>query len=65
MKISFNELLTVTFTLFAVIDILGSVPLLVSLKAKLGGINSLKATLISGESELIEKSYFLLKIIKI
>jgi multiple antibiotic resistance protein len=43
-----NELLTVTFTLFAVIDILGSVPLLVSLKAKLGGINSLKATLISG-----------------
>jgi len=44
----FNELLTVTFTLFAVIDILGSVPLLVSLKAKLGGINSLKATLISG-----------------
>ena len=44
----FNEILTVTFTLFAVIDILGSVPLLVSLKAKLGGINSLKATLISG-----------------
>ena len=48
MKINFNELLTVTFTLFAVIDILGSIPLLVSLKAKLGGINSLKATLISG-----------------
>ncbi|MES1224578.1 MAG: MarC family protein [Bacteroidota bacterium] len=48
MKISFNELLTVTFTLFAVIDILGSVPLLVSLKAKLGGINAAKATLISG-----------------
>jgi multiple antibiotic resistance protein len=48
MKISFNELLTVSFTLFAVIDILGSVPLLVSLKAKLGGINALKATLISG-----------------
>jgi multiple antibiotic resistance protein len=43
-----NELLTITFTLFAVIDIIGSVPLLVSLKAKLGGISSLKATLISG-----------------
>ncbi|MBS1946658.1 MAG: MarC family protein [Bacteroidetes bacterium] len=43
-----NELITVTFTLFAVIDILGSVPLLVSLKAKLGGINAWKATLISG-----------------
>ena len=48
MHINLNELLTVTFTLFAVIDILGSVPLLVSLKAKLGGINAWKATLISG-----------------
>ncbi len=43
-----NELLTITFTLFAVIDIIGSVPLLVSLKVQLGGISSLKATLISG-----------------
>jgi multiple antibiotic resistance protein len=48
MKIALNELLTVTFTLFAVIDILGSVPLLVSLKSKLGGIHAMKATLISG-----------------
>jgi len=44
----FNELLTVTFTLFAVIDILGSIPLLLSLKKKMGGIPELKATLISG-----------------
>jgi multiple antibiotic resistance protein len=44
----FKELLTVTFTLFAVIDIVGSVPMLISLKEKLGGINSLRATLISG-----------------
>jgi len=43
-----KELLTVTFTLFAVIDIVGSVPMLISLKEKLGGINSLRATLISG-----------------
>ncbi|MBX9781840.1 MAG: MarC family protein [Chitinophagaceae bacterium] len=43
-----KELLTVSFTLFAVIDIIGSVPMLISLKEKLGGINSLKATLISG-----------------
>lgn len=43
-----KELLTVTFTLFAVIDIVGSVPMLISLKEKLGGINSGKATLISG-----------------
>jgi multiple antibiotic resistance protein len=44
----FKELLTVTFTLFAVIDIVGSVPMLISLKEKLGGINPGRATLISG-----------------
>ncbi|MBS4064677.1 MAG: MarC family protein [Chitinophagaceae bacterium] len=43
-----KELLTVTFTLFAVIDIIGSVPMLISLKEKLGGINAGRATLISG-----------------
>lgn len=43
-----NELLTVTFTLFAVIDIIGSIPILISLKEKMGGINELRATLISG-----------------
>ena len=48
MTINPNELLTVTFTLFAVIDIVGSIPLLLSLKKKLGGISELKATLISG-----------------
>ncbi|HTS43456.1 MAG TPA: MarC family protein [Puia sp.] len=48
MHINFNELLTVTFTLFAVIDIVGSIPLLLSLKKKLGGMPELKATLISG-----------------
>ncbi|MCU0336020.1 MAG: MarC family protein [Chitinophagaceae bacterium] len=44
----FNEILTIAFTLFAVIDIVGSVPLLISLKHKMGGINEAKATLISG-----------------
>lgn len=48
MNISFNELITVCFTLFAVIDIVGSVPLLISLKEKMGGIRSVQATLISG-----------------
>jgi multiple antibiotic resistance protein len=48
MDINFNNLLTVTFTLFAVIDIVGSVPILISLKQKMGGINELRATLISG-----------------
>jgi multiple antibiotic resistance protein len=48
MHVYFNELLTVTFTLFAVIDIIGSVPILISLKEKMGGMNELRSTLISG-----------------
>ncbi|HEX5025904.1 MAG TPA: MarC family protein [Agriterribacter sp.] len=44
----FNEFITVVFTLFAVIDIIGSVPIFISLKQKLGGINESRATLISG-----------------
>jgi multiple antibiotic resistance protein len=48
MNWNFQELLTLTFTLFAVVDIIGSVPMLISLKEKMGGINSGKATLISG-----------------
>ena len=43
-----KELLTVTFTLFAVIDVVGAVPVLISLKNKLGGINEFKVTLVSG-----------------
>ncbi len=48
MKIDLKDLLTVTFTLFAIIDIIGSIPILISLKTKMGGMNELKATLISG-----------------
>jgi multiple antibiotic resistance protein len=48
MQPGFNEFLTVTFTLFAVIDIVGSIPLLLSLKKQMGGIQEMKATLISG-----------------
>lgn len=48
MQINFSELFTVTFTLFAVIDIVGSVPILISLKQKMGGINEFRATVISG-----------------
>lgn len=45
---SLDEFLTVTFTLFAIIDIIGSIPLLISLKEKMGGIREGRATLISG-----------------
>ncbi len=48
LSLSLNHLVTVTFTLFAVIDIIGSVPILISLKQKIGGINEFRATLISG-----------------
>jgi multiple antibiotic resistance protein len=48
MALNFNELLTITFTLFAVIDVIGSIPLLISFKVKMGGIKELNATLISG-----------------
>lgn len=48
MDFRIDELLTVTFTLFAVIDIVGSVPLLISLKDKMGGIRTLQATIVSG-----------------
>ena len=46
---SYKELLSVTFTLFAVIDVVGSVPVLASLRGKMGGqIKSTQATLVSG-----------------
>ncbi|MCA6448542.1 MAG: MarC family protein, partial [Chitinophagaceae bacterium] len=48
MGIDFDQLLTVTFTLFAVIDIVGSVPIIISIKEKMGGLRSFQATLISG-----------------
>ncbi len=43
-----DDLITITFTLFAIIDIVGSIPLLISMKQKMGGIDEAKATLVSG-----------------
>jgi multiple antibiotic resistance protein len=43
-----KDLLTVSFTLFAIIDIVGSIPILIALKGKMGGIREARATLISG-----------------
>ncbi len=45
---SLNQLLTVSFTLFAVIDIIGSIPLLIAMKDKMGSIREFKVTIISG-----------------
>lgn len=48
MEFDIKELLTLSFTLFAVIDIIGSIPMLISIKEKMGGLSSWKATWISG-----------------
>jgi multiple antibiotic resistance protein len=45
---SFDQIFTISFTLFAVIDILGSIPILLSLREKIGEISAAKATLASG-----------------
>jgi multiple antibiotic resistance protein len=48
MDFQLNHYLTVTFTLFAVIDIIGTIPVLISMKNKLGGIREGMVTIISG-----------------
>ena len=48
-QIAIKEILTVSFTLFAVIDMVGNIPVLASLRLKMGGeIRSTQATLASG-----------------
>lgn len=48
MYFNLEQFITLTFTLFAVIDVVGSVPMLISIKQKTGNISSWKVTLISG-----------------
>ena len=48
-RLAIKEILTITFTLFAVIDMVGNIPVLASLRTKMGGeIRSTQATLASG-----------------
>ena len=47
-KLDVSQIVTVTFTLFAVIDVLGSLPVIIGIKKKVGDINALQATLVSG-----------------
>ena len=47
-EISIQQILTCTFALFAVIDVLGSIPVLISLKNKMGSISAIRATSVSG-----------------
>ncbi len=50
---SFKESLTCFMVLFAVIDILGSVPIIVSLRKQFGQIDSEKAAIVSGSLMII------------
>lgn len=43
-----QEILSVTLILFSVIDIVGSIPIVIDLRKKEGHIESLKATTVSG-----------------
>jgi len=46
--INLSDLLTISVTLFAVIDILGNIPLIITLRQKTGEINAFKVTWVSG-----------------
>ena len=48
MNFSFKEILSVTLILFSVIDIVGSVPIIIDLRKKAGTIHSGKATFVAG-----------------
>ncbi len=47
LHLDFNEILTATMVLFAVIDILGSIPIIIDLRRKVGHIQSEKASIVS------------------
>ncbi|EAY28236.1 MarC family protein [Microscilla marina] len=46
--LSLKEILSVSLVLFSVIDILGSIPIVIDLRQKAGEIQSVKATLVAG-----------------
>lgn len=48
MNLDFREIITVTMVLFAVIDIIGSIPIIIDLRTKFGHIESEKASLVAG-----------------
>ncbi|UGU17302.1 MarC family protein [Sinomicrobium kalidii] len=48
MSFSVKEIITATMVLFAVIDIIGSIPIIIGLREKVGHIQSEKASVIAG-----------------
>lgn len=47
LNFNYNQILSVTMILFAIIDILGSIPILISLRIKAGHIQSEKASIVA------------------
>lgn len=47
-EINFQQIISAFIVLFAVIDIFGSIPIIIDLKQKGKGVNAMKATLVSG-----------------
>ncbi len=47
MEINFKEIITASMILFAVIDIIGSIPIIIDLRKKVGKIQSEKASLVA------------------
>jgi multiple antibiotic resistance protein len=47
---SLKEIATCTMVLFAVIDIIGSIPIVIGLRQKVGHIQSEKASLVAGDN---------------
>jgi len=48
MHLDFKQIVTATMVLFAVIDIIGSIPIIIELRSKVGHIQSEKASLVAG-----------------
>jgi multiple antibiotic resistance protein len=48
MELNFKEIISVSLILFSVIDILGSIPIIIDLRRKTGDIHAEQATLVSG-----------------
>jgi len=48
MHLDFREIVTVAMVLFAVIDIVGSIPIIIDLRTKFGHVESGKASLVAG-----------------
>lgn len=53
MDFSFKEIISVTIILFSVIDILGSIPVIIDLRKKAGGIHAEQATLVAGSLMIV------------